>query len=418
MTILLIGANYRDLPLSELEILERNADRIRFDLFDPNLGNHAIDGGVVLTTCNRFEIYLDVENVEDATRHALEVIANRSGLDIEYCRTKLRILSGSMAYQHLFKVTSGLDSMVVGESEIAGQIKRALAETQEQGYSSRITEALFQRASSVSKKVASETGLGAAGRSLITSALVIVKDLYFSLQGKQILVIGTGAYARVVISALGREQVGQIYVYSPSGRAEQFSKTHATTPIDEKDYFSIIQRVDLVVACSGNHGVIVKPEHVNNRKTGLFPIIDLALSSDIDPSIKALTNIVVINLEEIHRNAPPEHHETIAIAMNLIEKAVSEFEQDLAARANDPLVRALRTHVSEIVEQEVARIRRRSGDEIADQVALSLRLVTKTIFHKPTIHAKKTATDGEQDEYQKAIQVLFGFEVDMSQGNG
>ncbi len=418
MTIVLIGANYRDLPLSELEILEKSADRIRCDLFGGQSENLAIDGGVVVTTCNRFEIYLDAENAEDASQRALEVIAKQSGLEIEYCRSKLRVLSGSMAYQHLFKVTSGLDSMVVGESEIAGQIKRALAETQEQGHSSRITEALFQRAASVSKKVASETGLGAAGRSLIASALDIVKDLHFSLQGKQILVIGTGAYARVVISALNREKVGQIYVYSPSGRAEQFSKTHPTTPIDERDYFSIIQKVDLVVACSGTHGAIVKPEHVNNRKTGLFPIIDLSLSSDIDPSIKALANIVVIDLAEIHRNAPPEHHETIAIAEDLIEKAVTEFQQDLAARANDPLVKALRTHVSEIAEQEVERVRRRSGDEIADQVAQSLQLVTKAIFHKPTIHAKKTATNGEQDEYQKAIQVLFGLEVDMSQGNG
>lgn len=409
--MILIGANFRNLPLADLEKLERNSEKIRSILFDNKPDQNGIEGAVVLSTCNRFEIYIDTDDSTAAARNALKAIGEAVGFDAFFAKEKLNRLDDADAISHLFRVTSGLDSMVVGEAEIAGQVKRALSETRELGQSSRIIEALFQRAALVSKKVTSETGLGAAGRSLITTAIDLVTQRHFRLKGKKILVIGTGAYARVVIASLARENVGKILVYSPSGRAEEFSKTHPTTPITSDQLVKTLREIDLLIACSGTHGTIVQFDHLLNMPQRILPVIDLSLSPDIERSVRSLPSVAVIDLEEIHRHAPDEHQTTIDLAEEIIEEAVKEFQQDLLARANDPLVRALRSHVNDIVGQEVERVRHKSGDEVAEQVERSLQLVTKTIFHRPTVHARTTALAGEHDQYQKAIVVLFGLEV-------
>ena len=412
MTLILIGASFRSIPLSELEILERNAELIRNAIFENYIDGSDIEGGVVVSTCNRFEIYLDAGDSDLARNRVFQAISSSCELDIAYCEENLITLCGVEAIAHLFQVSAGLDSMVVGESEITGQIKRALAQTQRMGYSSRVIEALFQRASTVSKRVVNETGLGAAGRSLITSALEIVKSAEFTLSGKTILVIGTGAYARVVITALNRENVGTIFVYSPSGRAEEFSETHPTTPILDSQFPQVLTEVDLIVACSGTHGRLVTSEQLIHSEKKYLPIIDLSLSPDIEENVKKLANVQVIDLEMIYRSAPQEHLEVIARADKLTTQAALELELDLAARANDPLVMALRAHVNTIVTDEVDRVRRKKGEEIAQEVNRSLQLVTKSIFHKPTIHARSSAILGESDEYQRAIQILFGLEVE------
>ena len=417
MTLILIGTSYRSIPLSELEIFEQSAESIRNRLFENQSGRAEIEGGVVISTCNRFEIYLDTVDIESALSQVFHAITSSCELDLTYCEKNLQVLSGLDAITHLFKVSAGLDSMVVGETEIAGQVRRALVDSQGLRYTSRIIEALFQRASAVSKRVVNETGIGAAGRSLITSALEIVKSEHYGLEGKRVLVIGTGAYARVVIAALGREKVGQISVYSPSGRAEEFSENHPTTPIRESDFLETLAKVDLIVACSGTHGHIVKSHHLKSLGSKFLPIIDLSLSPDIEESVKDLANVQVIDLELIYKNAPEEHLETITRAEELISEAAYELQQDLTARANDPLVRALRAHVSAIVADEVERVRRKKGDETAEEVRRSLQLVTKRIFHKPTIHARTSALIGESDEYQSAIQLLFGLELKEEQSD-
>lgn len=413
MTVILIGANFRNLPLADLEKLESNSEKIRFNLFDNKPDQHGIEGAVVLSTCNRFEIYIDTDNTAAAAEHALVAIGEAVGFDTYFARENVNRLDDADAISHLFKVTSGLDSMVVGEVEIAGQVKRALSETRELGQTSRIIEALFQRAAVVSKKVTTETGLGAAGRSLIATAIDLVTQRHFPLEGKKILVIGTGAYARVVIAALVRENVGKIFVHSPSGRAEEFSRTHPTTPITSDQLVKTLRGIDLLITCSGTHGTIVQFDHLLNMPQRILPVIDLSLSPDIEQSVRSLPSVAVIDLAEIYRHAPAEHQTTIEHAEAIIEEAVGEFQQDLLARVNDPLVRALRAHVNGIVGQEVARVRHKSGDEVANQVERSLQLVTKTIFHRPTVHARSTAIDGEQDQFQKAIVVLFGLDVEV-----
>jgi glutamyl-tRNA reductase len=404
VSILLVGASYREISLQELEVIESKSDEIRSAIFSEEASLHGIEGCVIVSTCNRFEVYVDTQREEESAEYITELVRDLTGLQ----STEIGIRTGSDAVRHLFRVTAGLESMIVGEVEISGQVKRALSESQHFGQTSRTTEVLFQRASEVSKKVASETGLGTAGRSLITGGLDIVKTHGFNLHMSKVLVIGTGAYARVVISALERENVGEIFTYSNSGRAEIFSKSHGTTPVTAEGLLRALEVCEMIVGCSGTHGITISTEQIRKINKAKLPIIDLSLARDVEKSAQSLPNVIVIDLEEIHRMAPAEHHETIEQAEELVDALVAKFEQDLEARRNDPLVRLLREHVETIVEEEVARVRRKSGEEYAAQVARSLHSVTKTIFHKPTIAARQSVIEAESDEYQQAIQVLFG----------
>ena len=411
MTMLLIGASYRNMPLGNLEKLESSAEEIRTILFSDKSDMHGIEAAVLVSTCNRFEIYIDADDALRARQFVVSAIKKSLGEQAQDLTESLIHIEGADAIAHLFAVTSGMDSMVVGEVEISGQIKRALAEAQSLGQTSKILEALFQKASAVSKKVTFETGLGAAGRSLITTAIDIVAERYFPVNGKKILVIGTGAYARVVVAALNRAQAGEILVYSPSGRAEEFSESRPTTPIKQSQLLGILRQVDVIVGCSGNHGAVISVANLQDLPQKMLPVIDLSLSADIEPGAGALENISLINLEEIFLNAPVEHQETIDQAAEIIKTAVIDFQEELMARASDPMIRSLRAHVEKIVSQEVERVSIKFGEEHARVVERSLHLVTKTIFHRPMLSARATAIAGEQDKYQHAIEVLFGLEV-------
>ena len=407
MTVVLIGASYKEISLSDLEMLESKSIAIKASLFSDPSAEHGIEGCVVVSTCNRFEIYIDTETTLIAEKYVTDKISQIT----EIPSSKMSIRTGHDAIAHLFRVCSGLESMIVGEVEVAGQVKRSLAQSQLLNHTSRIMEALFQRASEVSKRIATETGIGTAGRSLITGGLDIVKEQAFTLKNKKVLVIGTGAYARVVTTALDREQVSTIFTYSNSGRAEMFAESHGTTPVESSGLASILKDIDLIVACSGSRGIVITEDDLKSNNKDLLPVIDLTLARDVEKSIEKMPNVMVIDLEAIHQNASPEHHETILKAQNLITEEVTEFLNDLKARRNDPLIRALREHIDQMVLEEVERVRRKGGDEVADQVARSLRSVTKTIFHKPTISARDAALNDGIDEYSKAIEVLFGLNV-------
>ena len=408
MNLLLVGTSYRDISLQDLEVLESKAEEIRGAICSQEATLNGIEGCVIVSTCNRFEVYVDTEREEDSARYILAQISAVTGVE----SLGIKVRRSVEAVSHLFRVSAGLESMIVGEVEISGQIKRALSESRRLGQTSRITEALFQRAAEVSKKVASETGLGTAGRSLIIGGLDIVKSRGFDLRNRTILVIGTGAYARVVISALEREDVGEILTYSNSGRAEVFSESHGTTPVAPEGLSEVLKSCHVIVACSGTHGVIVTSEQIREIEREVLPIIDLSLSRDVEKSVESLANVMVIDLQEIHRCAPAEHHETIALAEDLVNASVTKFGQDLEARRSDPQIRLLREHVERIVNEEVDRVRRKNGEEIAAQVSRSLQAVTKTIFHKPTIAARDSALNDESDEYHQAIQLLFGLKFD------
>lgn len=417
MTLVLLGANYNDIPLSELENLERHTDAIRNKLFSIPTEESGIIGGVAIGTCNRFEVYLDTERFHSAVENAIGVVSQITGLNPDYCSKLLRVSYGSAAVQHLFSVTSGLESMIVGEGEIAGQVKRGLQVAQSQSHTSREIEKLFQSAAQVAKKVATDTGLGEAGRSIFTAALTLHKEKFGPIEGQKVLVMGTGAYARVVVAALQRENVAEIMVYSSSDRAEEFSEGRGTKAVKKPDLAEVLAASDFAVTASGGSGHMIDLKLARSvlelsQNRGL-KIIDVALSPDVAPPVYDLRNVSIMDLDYIRLHTPSEHSEAILRAQEIVRHQVSDFENEAIARAADPMVVAMRDHMARMIEEEVERVRKKSGDEVADEVHRSLKRVTSTFMHVPTLSAKTSAKEGTEKQFVDALRMVFGIEVNQ-----
>jgi len=429
VALVLLGSNYNDIPLSELESLERHTEEIRKTLFGSAATENFGSGGVLIGTCNRFEVYLDTDRFHDAVEQTIRVVSEISGMDVDYCSKILRVSYGSAVAQHLYSVASGLESMIVGEGEIAGQVRRSLKDAQDDKHTSTQLERLFQSASAVAKKVSTETGLGVAGRSIISSALELFEAKHFDLAGKRALVIGTGAYARVIVAALQRIGCTDIFVYSASGRAEVFSEGHETTPVPAAGLLDALTTADIVITASGAQGhsidyklakaaVAAREESAlaaGNGSPALLPIIDVALSPSVAPPVYDLKEVDVIDLDYIRMHAPTEHSEAILAAQDIVHQAVLDFESEATARSVDPMVAALRSHVGYWVQEEVERVRRKSGDETAEAVAHSLKRVVNALLHTPSVNAKTLAKEGQEQTYMDAIKTLF--DIDLSEAS-
>ena len=414
VTLVLIGGSHHDLSLSNLEILERNVDLIRKRLFTSETSEQGINGGVLISTCNRFEVYLDVERFHDAIDCATNIIGEVSGIDTEECRELLSVTFGTSVTEHLFSVAAGLESMIVGEAEIAGQVRTAFKKAQEEESTTPQLEHLFQRAAAVSKKVTTSTGLGAAGRSIVTVALDLVEQRHGSLAGKRALLLGTGAYARVVVAALQRYSCEEITVFSSSGRAHSFSQTHGTFSVADEGLAEAIGNSDLIVACSGSKNHILHSSTFSARTSTMppLPIIDIALTSDLAPGVKDLHFTDVIDLGVIHMHAPAEHEEATTQAREIVQQSATEFEKEQLSRSIDPTITLMRAHVEQLIENEIERVRSRGGDAIADEVSHSLHRVTNALLHTPSVRARSLTRTENQEEYRRAIQLLFGIESD------
>lgn len=414
--MVMVGASHHDVTLDEVSRLAAAGQGLAQKLTQ---SSPDINGAVVLSTCNRFEVYLDLERFHDAVELTTESVAQAALIDLDFVVDAMRVVVGTAVGQHLFSVASGLESMVVGEDEIAGQVRQALATAQDQQTTSPTLERLMQRALATSKAVTSSTGLGAAGRSIVSVGLDVAEQRYGSLAGRRALILGTGSYARVVAAALQKRGCVDIHVYSSSGRATQFAQTRELVPVDSDQLVAAIANAQIIAACSGTSEYLVDRSVMSHarelRGTGdapVVPIIDLALTPDVAPDVTDCAWADVINLEVIREFAPREHSSAILEAQDIVLQAVSEFELSESGRSADHAVVAMRTHVMSIINEELERIRTRVDAETAEEVARALHRVSNTILHTPSIRAQELARTGEFADYQKAIHTLFGIDLD------
>ncbi len=412
--LMVLGASHHDLGLTQLDRLTSGSDVLGRALV--SLVHHEdspVDGVVVLSTCNRLEIYLDAVRFHDAIDEVTTAVSGASGIPADEVSGLLKVRVGAPVVAHLFTVASGLDSMVVGEAEIGGQIARALRDAQAAGTASPAINLLFQSAARTAKQVATDTGVGAAGRSIASVALDLAGHTV-PLDGASALVVGTGAYARVVAAELRSRGCSRLSVFSPSGRASGFADRHGAVPIEIEDLAAAAASADLVVTCSGTSADTLSEEvltsAVSRRDTPL-PVIDLALHSDVSAAARAVPGIRVIDLNTVSEQVDPAHVAAVGDAQDIVIAAVAAFEDRMAVRRLDPAIVALRQHVSVAVEKEMTRLRAKYPAEVAADVELALHRVTQSLLHTPTMRAGELARTGDGADYLQALHTLFGIDL-------
>lgn len=389
----------------------------------PGLGrrlvnDHAgIRGAVVLSTCNRVEIYLDTDGDHDVATVAGQVRAALAdglpeGASPSWHRLPLRARHASEVLWHLFGVGAGLDSMVVGEREIAGQLRRALRAAHADGTATYLLTESIEQALRTSRRVAHLTNLAATGRSVVSVGL----DLLGRDWGHaRVLLLGTGAYAGAVVADLRTRGCGSITVHSESGRAAAFASGHGVEVAGSLG--AELVDADVVVTCRGMGSPILFEGQValavEARQGRPLDIVDLALARDVEPGVGRLEGVRLLDLPTIQRHVPDASAREVSRAQDLVASGVHDLLTTLKGRQMDPAVVALRDTVASMVEDEVNRLpqgRPVTGEEAAH----ALRRLAARLIHVPSVRARKAAEEGRHEVYLAALAELYGIEAELS----
>lgn len=426
MALLSLTASHHELDLDALERLSTGAHSIGGSAV---AACDVITGAVVLATCNRFELYLDVDapldgpGVQHATEHVARMVADASGVDPEVALGSFRRRAGTEVAEHLFAVAAGLDSMVVGEREIAGQVKRALESAHADGATSSTLELLFQTASRTSKKVSTSTTLGGAGRSVVALGLDLAAAELPPWQQVRAVLIGTGSYAGASLAALRALGCDDVRVYSQSGRAEEFAAARGVEAVT--DLVAALDDADLVVSCSGARGRALASgagrreqviEHVLDAasvvrareraaaRAGEEPearptvVLDLALHRDVDPRVADVEGVLLYDLATLAAHSPSIASDLVAQARVIVDDATRAFEETRLGRAADDAVVALLADAERRIALEVADVvalREAAGDPVepdeTDEIAREVRRRVHADLHRAIVAARAEA---------------------------
>ena len=400
--LLCLTANHRNASLDTLERLSVGAPTATRALVEREI---FVAGAVVLATCSRFEAYLDIDEPLTggeavAVESVVEAMAAASEVSPEVLRASIAVHQGADAAAHLFAVTSGLESVVVGEDEISGQVRRALDAARADGLTSGELERLFQKATHTSRGVRNRTQLRGAHRSLVRLALELASSRVADWSAARIVLVGTGRYAARTVDALRARGAGDIHVFSPSGRAEGFAVQRGLLPVT--DFAAAAAQADVVITCTAD-AVVHADAFVTGRRV---LVIDLGLPRNVDPAVGAVEGVELLDLETIRLHAPLEEFSAHADARAIVGDAATEFAAD---REVGPAITALRGEVLRVVDDEIARARARGA---GDEVEAALRHLAGVLLHKPSVRMRELAVEGRLDDVHGALELLHGLSVD------
>lgn len=412
--LFVLGASHHDADLATVEALcdsEQSTLAVRALTLEES---SPLAGAVVLSTCNRFEVYGESRRFHDAVESTITALATATSQPRDRVAAMLRLRTESDAVEHLFRVAAGLDSMVVGEAQIAGQVSDALLDAQAAGTATSLLNLVFQSAARTAKRVANETGLRASGRSIAAAALDLAERHTAPGDPGRAVLIGTGAYAGVVTAEFRRRGYEDLAVYSPSGRADAFARSHGLTAITPERLVGRLTTCSLVVSCSGTGTVVLHEELVETALTLRgrdLPIVDLALQPDVPPSVRGLPGVRLIDLVTVADSAEKSSDPEVDAATRIVEDAVAAMGEELADRELAPAIVALRRHVTETIEREVERLLPRIPEEAAPEVRHAAHRLARALLHVPSAQAHEVARSGSASEYVRALHILFGIEL-------
>ncbi|MEV0668645.1 glutamyl-tRNA reductase [Mycobacterium sp. NPDC050441] len=425
MSVLLFGVSHRSAPVSVLEQLSTDeSDQAK--IIDEVLRSSLVTEAMVLSTCNRVEVYAVVEAFHGGLSIIGQVLSDHSGMSLNDLTKYAYVRYAEAAVEHLFAVTSGLDSAVIGEAQVLGQVRRAYASAEEHQTVGRTLHELAQRALNVGKRVHSETGIDAAGASVVSVALGMAETkLIGGLAGRTAAVIGAGSMGALAGAHLVRAGIEQVHVVNRSlPRAERLA-ANLTEQGVQAQAFSLDQLAealadsDVVVSSTGAVRPVVSLADVHhalaqrNAEAGdrQLVICDLGMPRDVDPAVSGLPGVWVVDMDRIQREPSARAAATDAdAARTIVATEVANYLAGQRMAEVTPTVTALRQRAADVVEAELLRLDNRLPElESAhrDEVAKTVRRVVDKLLHAPTVRVKQLASAPGGDSYAEALRELF-----------
>ncbi|MFV0128438.1 glutamyl-tRNA reductase [Streptomyces sp. HMX112] len=425
MSLLVVGLSHRSAPVSVLERASLDSGTQSKLLQDTLAAEPAVEAAV-LATCNRIELYADVDKFHAGVAELSTLLAQHSGVGLEELTPYLYVHYEDRAVHHLFSVACGLDSMVVGEGQILGQIKDALARGQELHTAGRLLNDLFQQALRVGKRAHSETGIDRAGQSLVTfglEQLATGQTVESWAKGRRALVIGAGSMSSLAAATLARSGVDEIVIANrTAARAERLVQiltepggTGVTARAVAMDRLADeLTRADVVVSCTGATGLVltrVAVETAMAARTAPLALLDLAMPRDVDAAVHGVVNVRLVDIESLaDASADAPMAADVDQVRSIVSDEVAAFGAAQRAAHITPTVVALRTMAADVVAGEIARLEGRLpglDEKQRAEITQTVRRVVDKLLHAPTVRVKQLASEPGGAGYADALRTLF-----------
>jgi len=415
MSALVVGLSHHTAPVTVLERAALSADAVEKLLADVHSAEHICEA-VAVVTCNRVELYADVATFHGGVDEISSLLARHVQADLAELTSHLYVHYEDAAVSHLFHVASGLDSMVVGESQILGQVREAYRRAQAAETVGRVLQALFPAALRVGKRCHAETGIDSAGRSVVTVGLAAVAPA--GVAGSQALVVGAGSMAALAASTLVREGADVVVASRSADRAERLAGIVGGRTIELSRLSRALVDVDVVVSCTGAAEVVLSADMVEAavRERGGRPlrVLDVALPRDVDLAVHALPGVVAADLATLAgRHDLAAAAEDVAAVRAIVADELAAFAGARRQTQVAPTVVALRAMADDVVASELARM----GSRLPDLDARALEEITKTVrrvvdklLHAPTVRIKELAAEPGGASYESALRELFALD--------
>jgi glutamyl-tRNA reductase len=420
--ILTLGVSHKTAPLELRERLSLTEGRAVAALRELTEAE-TITEAAAISTCNRTELYLVVADPVEAESEALGVLTRKAGTPPTELLGHLYSLRGIDAGRHLLRVTAGLDSMIVGEAEIQGQVKRAYELAMVEGATGPILNRLFRGALAAGGRARSETEIGVRGVSIPSVAVEVAQRVLGDLSERKVLMIGAGATAELVARALVARGVATVFVANRHhDRALGLAQRFEGQAIRFETLPEQLTEVDLVVSATNSPHHIIERDGLEQvmaeREARAMLLIDIAVPRDIEPACRELAGVSVYDIDDIQqiveRNTGARQAEATR-AERIIETELDRFQKWLSSLEVVPTITALRGHGDEVVRRVLAENENRwenLGEADRARMELMAKAIASRILHEPTRRIRRAAGHDDAYQYVSALRELFGLDVE------
>lgn len=411
--LIVIGLNYRTAPLELREKLSLTKKQQQ-EILERIKLSPKVEGAIVLSTCNRTELYLEVENSAD-NKIAFEIFNLISNLSVETLKNYIYIYNEIEAITHLYRVASGIDSLVIGEVQILGQVKRAFYRSRDLGLIDSYLYKIFTDAFRVAKQVRTETKISYGATSISYVAVELTKKIFGSLSGETVLILGAGKMSELALKSLVDNGVTGVMVANRTySRGEELANKFCAKVVRWNQLDEWVNKVDIIIASTAAphyvlHYNLVK--QVMDTKRGPLFLIDIALPRDIDPRVAKIPGVHLYDiddLEEVVEDNLAKRKEELKKVEAIIKNEIASLEEWINQQQAIPLIKDLRRRADTIKEEELSRALHKleSSDERLVVEELANRLTNK-LLHLPTIKIKELAQNENSKEKLSIIKKLF-----------
>jgi glutamyl-tRNA reductase len=422
--ILALGVSHRTAPLELRERLALPEGRAAGVLNELRAADQ-VQEAAALSTCNRTELYLVVSDPVEAESAALGMLARQAEIRPTELVGHLYSLRSSEAARHLFRVTAGLDSMIVGEAEIQGQVKRAYEIALVEGATGPILNRLFRGALAAGKRARSETAVSEKGVSISSVAVELAQRTLGDLAKRRVLVIGAGETAELTARALVARGVATVFIANRRyDRAIGLAQRFGGEAVRFDELPEQLQQADIVVSATNSPHHIVEPDELRqvteNRDGRPLLIIDIAVPRDVDPACREIAGISLHDVDDVQgiveRNASGRAVEARR-ADTILDAERAGFERWLGSLEVLPTVAALRERADEIVRRVLAENESRwesLSDADRERLEKMASAIASRMLHEPTLRMKRSAEDEDTYAYVHALRELFGLDAETA----